>query len=61
MTTLVCLDTRSGDLRRYVRGVINPMNRQPICTGHVKFEEWPNLPPEQRGGVAIAIEQFRTA
>ena len=59
MTTRVAFDPQAGTLRRYERGVSNPMNRRAICTVVAKYEPWADLPPNDRIIAAAEVEEFR--
>lgn len=59
MTTLVSIDLSTGHLRRYVRGVVNPMDRRPHLVGRARVTPWAELPLERRELPAVDIERFR--
>lgn len=59
MITLVSIDLATGELRRYTRGVANPMDRRPHLVGRARITPWEELPPEERELPAADIERFR--
>ncbi len=55
MTTLVCIDTKIGRLRRYsrVHGIVR-------CSGEARYDPWSSLPQHERVIDKPDVEAFRS-
>jgi hypothetical protein len=60
MTTLVCIDTRTGTLRRWVRGSRwQGIQAKPQRTGEARLVPWESAAPHARVVPLADVESFR--